>query len=127
LSDRVAPVVGVLGRPSVRQRLQGVGVGDPHGDALDDDVLAGAPALRTGAASGPRDVGVGLEVAMLLLVRPGAEGEGAVVPDADERHRVRSTVRANGHDPVELGRSSGRCVLWSYPGRLPHGAGLIGG
>ena len=39
---------------------------------------------------------------MLLLVRPGAEGEGALVPDADERHRVRSAVRSDGDDPVEL-------------------------
>ena len=87
-----APVVGVLARPGVRQGMQGSGVRDPVGDTLDDDVLAGAPAPRTRAAGRNRDVRVALEVAVLLLVGAGAEEEGAVAPDADERNGVRATV-----------------------------------
>jgi hypothetical protein len=56
----------------------------------------------TRATGGHRYLRICVEVALLLLLRAGAEGERAVVPDADQRRRVRSPLGAHRTDPVEL-------------------------
>jgi hypothetical protein len=81
-----------------------------------DDVSATASSTRATPAapssSPPRRPLVGVEVALLLLVRTGAEGERPVVPDSPQRNSVRATVSADGDDPIELGvREQGFDVL----------------
>jgi len=100
--DLKPPVLPVLGEPGVRLRPQRLGVGHPNRRALDHNILAAVPPVRTRAAGRHRHLRVGVEVAVLLLLRAGAERERAGVPDADQRYGVRAPVPPDGDDPVEL-------------------------
>src|SRR4029453_9697350 len=95
------PVLAVLGEPRVCKRLQRIGVGYSLRRAFDDNVLARVPAIDAGGPGRQRDLLVGVEVALLLLIRTGAEGESPVTPDSDERNSVRATVSADRDDPKQ--------------------------
>jgi hypothetical protein len=66
-----------------------------------------------------------VEVALLLLVRTGAEGERPVVPDSPQRNGLWATVSADGDDPIELGgREQGFDA--SHGGAVTEGSPYLG-
>src|SRR5215213_117648 len=101
-ADLELPVLAVLGEPRRRQVLQRRRIRHADRRALDHHVLAAVPAVRAGAPRRHSHVRVDVEVALLLLLGARAEREGTVLPDAHERHRMRTPVRADGDDPVQL-------------------------
>ena len=71
--DLEFPVVPVLGDPGVRQQLKCLDIIHPHRRALDHDIPAAIPPVGTRASGGHRHLRVGVEVAVLLLLRAGAK------------------------------------------------------
>ena len=118
VADLPAPVAVVLLLPRVGQGPERVLVGDALGGALHDDVLAAGPAVGPERAGGHGHLGVGLEVAHLLLRGAGAEREGAVVPGAAQRDGVRPAVGAHRAPASRAGRSASRRSTSSQPGAV---------
>src|SRR5688500_6665239 len=101
-----------LRAPGVGESLQRLVVRDLNGVALDDHVEPVVPAVAAGRQDHVR---VGAQVDGLLLGVAGAEVEGAVEPDRDERGDVWSPGCTDGGDPEQLRRLDG------FHGVVPRG------
>src|SRR5690625_2389722 len=94
------PVIAVLVRPCDGEPLQFGIVDDLFGDTLEDHVSSGRDVVRPGDHGA---VGIGPQIALLLLTDAGAEVEDTVVDHTDDRSQMRSPAGPHGGDPVDLG------------------------
>ena len=101
VAHQIVPSPVPLRGPHLGQVGEYVIVRDLDGVAPDHDVQSGVPLV---AAGGQGDMRVGPEVDGLLLSGTGAEVEGPIGPDRNQRRDVRPAAGPDGGDPEQLGR-----------------------